>query len=221
MRWGLGTYTAYHEYTFLYALSRNSREHWGRTMFSTDCWYEPNPRTVYVPLLAFNATQALSEDNVDAFQLSRLGPRLIRCLFDMLLDEANATNGPAHWLTDATWTKLIAAEACLGGRRDYFRFGRFRDVLAARVAFRAFLKSVGTEGELVLQLDNGRVMSSAQAFFAYLMVQSCSNSDGLDRWRRTAAGNDWGAALQNSEDFRRAYNCSSTSGVNSPPECAT
>ncbi|KAL3184363.1 hypothetical protein MRX96_022970 [Rhipicephalus microplus] len=139
-RWGLDTFVAYHEYTFFQVLIHGSRARWSRSVFSTDCWHEMHPRSVYVPLLAFNLSQALDEGSVDALQLSRLGPRLSRCLFDMLIKEAGSPNSPESWLRGDTWTKLLAAEACLEGRRDYVRLSRFRDVLAARVAFRAFLK---------------------------------------------------------------------------------
>ncbi|KAH7961577.1 hypothetical protein HPB52_010694 [Rhipicephalus sanguineus] len=221
-RWGLDTFVAYHEYTFFHVLTGGSRMRWSRSIFSVDCWHEMHPRSVYVPLLALNLSQALDEGRVDALQLSRLGPRLSRCLFDMLINEAGSPNGAASWLSDETWTKLLAAEACLEGRRDYLRLARFRDVLAARVAFRAFFKTTGgKDDEYAVMLSSGRVMSGAQIFFAYLMLQFCERNDGLNQTENIAASIDWAAALRNSDEFRGAYNCTHRSVAKKSTECAT
>ncbi|KAH7966312.1 hypothetical protein HPB49_015278 [Dermacentor silvarum] len=219
-RWGLDTFVTYHEHTFFHVLTRGSRERWSRSVFSADCWHETHPRSVYVPLLAFNLSQALEEGGADALQLSRLGPRLSRCLFDMLLDEAVSANVTASWLNDNTWMKLLAVEACLDGRRDYLRLARFRDVLAVRVAFKVFLKTTGgKDDDFAVRLPGGHIMSSAQIFFAYLMLQYCERSDGVYQMR-SAANADWGAALRNSDAFSGVYNCSPSSVTKQSLECA-
>ncbi|KAH8040401.1 hypothetical protein HPB51_010181 [Rhipicephalus microplus] len=179
-----------------------------------------HPRSVYVPLLAFNLSQALDEGSVDALQLSRLGPRLSRCLFDMLIKEAGSPNSPESWLRGDTWTKLLAAEACLEGRRDYVRLSRFRDVLAARVAFRAFLRTIGGKNDdYAVVLPSGRAMSGEQIFFAYLMLQYCERNDGFNQTGRGLSSTDWGAALRNSVEFHRAYNCTQLSVGKKSVQC--
>ncbi|KAL1431170.1 hypothetical protein MTO96_014553 [Rhipicephalus appendiculatus] len=221
-RWGLDTFVAYHEYTFFHVLIRGSRVRWSRSVFSVDCWHETHPRRVYVPLLAFNLSQALDEGSVDALQLSRLGPRLSRCLFDMLINEAGSPHDAESWLSDDTWTKLLAAEACLEGRRDYVRLARLRDVLAARVAFRVFFKIAGGKNDdYTVMLPSGRAMSGAQIFFAYLMLQYCERNDGLNQTGSGLASADWGAALRNSDEFRGAYNCTHSSVSEKSAQCAT
>ncbi|KAH6938524.1 hypothetical protein HPB50_010270 [Hyalomma asiaticum] len=221
-RWGLDTFVAYHEHTFFKVLTRGSRMRWSRSVFSVDCWYETHPRSVYVPLLAFNLSQALDEGSVDALQLSRLGPRLSRCLFDMLIDEAGSANSTASWLNDNTRMKLLAAEACLDGRRDYLHLARFRDVLATRVAFRVFLNTTGgKDGSFALMLPDGRVMSGAQVFFAYLMLQYCERNEGPSQMRGDLASAVWGATLRNSVEFSGAYNCSHLTVAKNSIECET
>ncbi|KAK8769125.1 hypothetical protein V5799_014407 [Amblyomma americanum] len=166
-------YLQYYPRTFVYILERGARMRWSGSAFSTDCWYESHPRTVYVPLLAFNGTQALDGGGVDAMQLSRLGPRLGRCLFDMLLDAADSAENDERWLTDGTRQTLLRAEACFMKRQDYVRFGRLRDVLALGATYRLFAKVVGADAELAVPNHERGAFTAAQAFYASLMLQNC------------------------------------------------
>ncbi|KAH9370912.1 hypothetical protein HPB48_019728 [Haemaphysalis longicornis] len=50
------TYVALHERTFLEMLLHGSSNRWIRSAFSTSCWYQPDPQTLYVPALLFNVT---------------------------------------------------------------------------------------------------------------------------------------------------------------------
>ncbi|KAH9381688.1 hypothetical protein HPB48_011982 [Haemaphysalis longicornis] len=206
---GLEIFLAYYQHTFLYFLARGSQGRSHRSTFSTDCWYEVNPRTIHVPLLAFNVTQIIDEGTVNDIQASRVGPRLSRCLFDMLLEEAEYANGTTkQWLSDGTWKNLLSIEACLEGRQDFLRFGRFRDVLAVHVALNVFEKNVSSMEKLAISLPDDRVLSGVQAFFAYLMLQSCKKSEGPRSDGKSPTSEEWNTALRNSDRFRGAFACS-------------
>ncbi|KAH7961582.1 hypothetical protein HPB52_010699 [Rhipicephalus sanguineus] len=217
-RRGLETYAAFFQHTFFDTLSRGTRTRWSRSIFSATCWYESYPRTVYVPLIAFNVTQAFEGSDDDYVQLSRLAPRLSRCLLDMLMEESNSTDDTLHWLTENTQSRLTEAENCLRERANSAGLRRLRDVLAARVALRLFKKSDAAEQELVTSLLDGRIMTSTQVFFVYLMLQSCETLAAPEQsW--PAGVDDWSIALRDSGDFTKAYNCTSGSPMSAKQGC--
>ncbi|XP_075724985.1 endothelin-converting enzyme 1-like [Rhipicephalus microplus] len=217
-RRGLETYVAFFQHTFFDTLSRGTRTRWSRSIFSATCWYESYPRTVYVPLVAFNVTQAFQGSDDDYVQLSRLAPRLSRCLLDMLMEESNSTDGTVRWLTETSQSRLADAEKCLRGRANSEGLRRLRDVLAAGVALRLFRKSDAAKQDLVTSLMNGRVMTITQVFFVYLMLQSCETVDGPERsW--PAGVDDWSIALRDSGDFSKAFNCTTGSPMSTKQGC--
>ncbi|KAL3184372.1 hypothetical protein MRX96_000763 [Rhipicephalus microplus] len=217
-RRGLETYLAFFQHTFFDTLSRGTRTRWSRSIFSATCWYESYPRTIYVPLVAFNVTQAFQGSDDDYVQLSRLAPRLSRCLLDMLMEESNSTDGTVRWLTETSQSRLADAEKCLRGRANSEGLRRLRDVLAARVALRLFRKSDAAKQDLVTSLMNGRVMTSTQVFFVYLMLQSCEAVDGPEHsW--PAGVDDWSIALRDSGDFSKAFNCTTGSPMSTKQGC--
>ncbi|KAK8764446.1 hypothetical protein V5799_032945 [Amblyomma americanum] len=227
---GLETYTVVHEYTFLDSLARGSAQRWRRSTFAPDCWYEPHPNTLYVPFLAFNVSQPFVE-SADPLQLAREGPRVGKCLFDMLMlqletDETSkespavgtATQG--GWLTAETRAKLMDVEACLEGNQVpvVSGFSRFRDVLALRAAYNHFRESRKKSSEpRSLRLANQRVLTDDQLFFVFVVLQMCEKT-GTNRLR-TEAGHDWLVALRNSDDFSSSYNCSRGDAMNPHRKC--
>ncbi|KAK8787082.1 hypothetical protein V5799_023141 [Amblyomma americanum] len=216
----LETYINYYQYTFFDSLARGSQVRWSRSAFSSNCWFETYPRTIYVPLLSFNVTQYLREGREDYVQLSRIAPRLGRCLLNaLLLEEYNSTDGANRWLTEKTKAKLEAAESCLEERDRRMGLGRLGDALAARVAFRTFQKSDASRQQRpAVRLQNGRAMSSAEVFFVYMMLQSCEKT-GSPYQTRPDAAYDWIIALRNSGHFSRAYNCTTGSVMNPRKRC--
>ncbi|KAH9370589.1 hypothetical protein HPB48_002480 [Haemaphysalis longicornis] len=220
-RRGLESYVATYEYTFIEVLKLGSRQRWSRSAFTADCWYEPNPRTIYVPLLAFNITQAF-DNNIDALQLSRVGPRLGRCIFDALLSEGNSSNATTAWLTGETRSKLQEAEGCFGAHGAHLgSFSRVRDSLSGLFAYAQFERSMRTSDKvLALRLLGDRVFSESQLFFVYLMLQTCEKGDHVSMNSPALAGRRWFVALRNGRDFSSAYNCSAGSGMNPRRKCA-
>ncbi|CAN8027919.1 unnamed protein product [Ixodes persulcatus] len=95
----LDSYLAAHEHSFLAGLTRSSSERWSQSTFSTNCWSERGPRTIYIPMLVFNITLAFAKD-INAFQLARAGVRIGRCIFDMLLSEINSADPSQQWLDE-------------------------------------------------------------------------------------------------------------------------
>ncbi|KAL1435416.1 hypothetical protein MTO96_000093 [Rhipicephalus appendiculatus] len=217
----LDTYVIYHERTFLASLARRSPQRWSRSTFSTDCWYEPYPDTIYVPLLVFNVSRARDE-GADAMQLSRAGPRLMRCAFDALISKTRAPTGvDDQWLEGKTKAKLREVEACLNSPEASLmdRFVRTRDVLAANFSFARFLKAAQTSRHpLALILPPNRFVTEEQLFFIYLMLQSCEKSGGSEN-RVPSAGNDWNIALRSTEQFPAEFNCSPETPMNVQKKC--
>ncbi|KAK8780327.1 hypothetical protein V5799_018331 [Amblyomma americanum] len=219
----VGTYVKYHEYTFLKCMARGSQQRWSRSAFTTTCWYEPHPDTIYVPLLVFNISRAL-EDNADVVQLSRAGPRLTWCVFDALLSKARWPDDiHGQWLTKETGLKLRNVEACLDSRESSpaFRLKRTRDVLAANLSYTLFLKSTKrSQKPLSLALPENHFLTRQQLFFVYLALQSCEQSGRSDN-RPSSAGYDCNTALRNTKYFSEEYSCNAASPMNVQRKCLT
>ncbi|KAH7966961.1 hypothetical protein HPB49_020911 [Dermacentor silvarum] len=215
-RSALSTYIDYHQRTFVYALERGAGQRWSGSAFSDDCWHESHPWTVYVPLLTFNGTQVLDKGLLDAMQLSRLAPRLGRCLFNMLLEVADSKKDHDHWLTDNTWRNLLDAESIFKQQLVDLRFGHLRDVLASRTAFRVFKKIVASSdvADFTVMRKEGGVFTSAQMFFASLMLQNCEVSGRPRRVRPSADGEKWSMALRNTKEYAETFNCSLETHIN-------
>ncbi|KAL1444247.1 hypothetical protein MTO96_029933 [Rhipicephalus appendiculatus] len=219
----LETFIALHEYTFLDSLARGSAQRWRRSFFAFDCWYEPDPNTVYVPLLVFNVLEDFAEGK-NPLQIPRAGPRVGKCLFDMLmmylpadvtLDDATEKEDD-NWLTAPTRAKLQDVESCLTGvlTSDITGFDRFRDVLALRAAHSHFQdKARG----LSLLLRNGRVLTEDELFFIIAVLQACRKSASHEL--RTEAGYGWLVALRNSKSFSASFNCSGDDPMNPDHKC--
>ncbi|KAL1439062.1 hypothetical protein MTO96_047522 [Rhipicephalus appendiculatus] len=211
----LDTYIKYHRHTLAYSLERGAKMRWSGSAFSDDCWYETNPWTVYVPLLAFNGTQVLNKSDVDALQLSRMAPRLVRCLFDMLLEAADSKKGQ-RWLTENTWRNLVTAESSFKQQLVDLRFGHLRDVLATRTAFRVFEKVIASSDvvHFTVKRKGVRVFTSEQMFFASLMLQNCEAGGRPRKLRPSADSEKWSVALQNTREFAETFNCTLANNIN-------
>ncbi|KAL3198979.1 hypothetical protein MRX96_044181 [Rhipicephalus microplus] len=219
----LETFIALHEYTFLDSLARGSAQRWRRSFFAFDCWYEPHPNTLYVPLLAFNLFEDFTE-GTNPLQIPRAGPRVGKCLFDMLmmylpadvtLDDATEKESDS-WLTPPTRAKLQDVESCLTGVQtsDITGFDRFRDALALRASHSHFRdKARG----LSLLLKNGRVLTEDELFFIFTVLQACRKSASHEL--HMEAGYGWLVALRNSNNFSASYNCSSDDPMNPDHKC--
>ncbi|KAH7961580.1 hypothetical protein HPB52_010697 [Rhipicephalus sanguineus] len=217
----LDTYVIYHEHDFLTSLARGSAQRWSRSTFSTDCWYEPYPDTIYVPLLVFNVSRA-KDEGADALQLSRAGPRLMRCAFDALISKTRASTGVNdQWLEGETKAKLREVEACLDSPEASLldRFKRTRDVLAANFSFENFIEAARTSRHpLALMLPPNRLVTEQRLFFIYLMLQSCEKSGGAEN-RAPIASSDWNIVLRNTEQFPVEFSCSSETPMNVQKKC--
>nr|XP_050045712.1 endothelin-converting enzyme 1-like [Dermacentor andersoni] len=224
---GLETFMALHEHTFLDSLARGSAQRWRRSTFAFDCWYEPHPNTVYVPLLVFNVLQDFA-GGASPLQIPRAGPRVGKCLFDMLmlhlstdvgLDEAPEKQGDS-WLTAQARAKLQDVELCLEGVQASVAtgFDRFRDVLVLRAAHGHFRASEDkTSKALSLRLKNGRMLTDDQLFFIFAILQTCRKS--ADQKLHAEAGYEWLVALRNNDDFTASYNCSKDEAMNPDHKC--
>ncbi|KAH6938529.1 hypothetical protein HPB50_010275 [Hyalomma asiaticum] len=218
----LQSYTGVYEATFLHSLSRSFSQQWARSMFATDCWYRLNPRTLYVPLLAFNVT-LWSHPSTKSLQASRAGFRVQKCILEMLLENAaSANNQQLWWLDEATKRKLESTEACL--ERTVGR-GNVREPLAvlkrslsARLANEHFQRGVKASGRpLKLYLPNGEVLTETQLFFVLLVLQSCERAPAADALPRLEL--EWNAALANNPKMAAAFGCARGSQMNPLRQC--
>ncbi|KAL1435413.1 hypothetical protein MTO96_000090 [Rhipicephalus appendiculatus] len=147
------TYVELHERAFVKTLSLGSAGRWTRSAFSTTCWHERYPSTIYVPALVFNITLSLSETSR---HVSRAAVRVISCIFDAILAETNSTSLES-WLSKEGAAKLRNTVICYGldGLDPPPR--SLRDALTIEFAFRHFEKSVkNSPNPLRLRLPQGK-----------------------------------------------------------------
>lgn len=215
----LESFTTVHEYTLLSYLSHGSSERWSHSFLSTNCWYERNPRTVYVPALLFNLTLS-SYKQENPFHLSRTGVRVAQCIFDMLFLEADTTDSSAQWLDEDTRSKIAGVQRCFGEPGESQQMSSLRDASAVHFAHGHFRKLFGSSNtSLSLNLAKDHEMSPEQLFFVYVVLQTCEKREG--RMKTTpSSGLSWNLALRNEGGFQRAFHCASGSYMNPIQECA-
>ncbi|XP_050044933.1 endothelin-converting enzyme 1-like [Dermacentor andersoni] len=220
-RSGLQYFVESQEHTLLASLVRSSSQRWARSVFTTNCWTELTPPTIYVPLLTFNITHGYG-GSVDEEQLfSRAGPRLTECILDLIFDHAAATtNNSQPWLSKQSKARLLSAEMCIIG--DYAgqpmpQYRRMRDFLAVHFAYALFRKRTRGKAE-TLRIGGDKVLSKHQLFFVNIMLEACEMKAQLGR-TRSKAGQDWITALRNANDFADAYGCRLGSPMNAKNKC--
>ncbi|KAH9377098.1 hypothetical protein HPB48_019203 [Haemaphysalis longicornis] len=218
----LDTYVRFYEHAFQTSLRLRPPQRWSRSAFSPNCWYEPNPDTIYVPILAFNISDTLGGGN-EELQLSRLAPRLYRCAFAFLLSkkELRMPGKVPSWFTGETERTLRSLEACIdrGQEPRDAGFRRTREVLAVNFAFDLFMKAVrGLRDPFSLQLAGNRTLNDKQLFFLSLVLQACEQSGEYEN-RASTTGHDWNMALSNTKYFGDAYACPPGSPMNTKEKC--
>ncbi|KAH7946279.1 hypothetical protein HPB49_022502 [Dermacentor silvarum] len=211
----LQSYAAVHEYSFVSALTRHTDERWARSTFTTNCWYERGPRSIYIPVLLFNLT-LLFDNSVYNFELSRAGVRISHCLLDMLFAEANSTDPEERWLNQATVAKIAEAQRCFG--RDHGP-RQMRDAMALRFAYGHFVRTLTPRGRAMsFHLGPRQNISASQMFFVYLMLQSCEKKTSRDE-ASPESGVSWNAALRYQGAFPEEFGCPLGSAMNSDKRC--
>ncbi|KAK8764245.1 hypothetical protein V5799_012629 [Amblyomma americanum] len=213
----LMSYVTVHEYSFVSSLTRGSGERWTHSIFSTNCWYERGPRSIYVPMLLFNLT-FLFDNDVYNFELSRAGFRISQCLLDMLLAEANSTDPTERWLDRDTKAKMGEAQLCFGkGVAPKHMAKEMRDATALRFAYNHFRRK-SRAGAMSFHLGPRQNVSASQMFFVYLMLQSCERKNSKDE-ASTESGVAWNAALRNQREFPQEFRCPLGSAMNPEKQC--
>ncbi|KAH7966314.1 hypothetical protein HPB49_015280 [Dermacentor silvarum] len=220
-RSGLQYYVQSQEHTLLASLARSSSQRWARSVFTTNCWIELTPPTIYVPLLTFNITHAYG-GSVDEEQLfSRAGPRLAECVLDLIFDYAAATkNNGQQCLSKETTKRLLNVDMCIGDSAGdpMPLFKRVRDFLAVKYAYALFRKRTMGKARM-LRLGGDKMLSKHQLFFVNIMLEACEMTAQLGR-TRSKAGQNLITALRNANHFANAYGCRLGSPMNAKKKCA-
>lgn len=219
-RKGLESYIAIHEFNFASRLSRGSSDRWSRSVFETNCWFDRTPRTVYIPLLLFNVSIPL-EDDANPGQVSRVAARIQRCIFDLILSEANSTNLPEHWLNEGTAVKLKDTQRCLGEQEDLQNAARLRDISVTRFAYAQFERASSrrSERKYNLRLTDTRDVNAGQLFFVYLVLQSCEKVIAAGQRLAPWSGLVCNEALRHVPSFHEAFRCSSGDAMYAAQQC--
>ncbi|KAH6938528.1 hypothetical protein HPB50_010274 [Hyalomma asiaticum] len=209
-------YVELHERMFVETLSLGSSGRWTHSAFSTTCWYERNPSTIYVPALVFNITLSLNEKPL---HVCRAAVRVISCIFDAIQAETNTTSLES-WLTEVPASKLHETLTCYGLDVPNLPPRSLRDALTIEFAFRHFEKSVKkSPNSLHLRLAQGKVLTSSQLFFVQLMLQRCEKKGGLDTLALGSA-HDLNVVLSRDANFAAAFNCSQGSPMSKGKKCS-
>ncbi|KAL1475995.1 hypothetical protein MTO96_036865 [Rhipicephalus appendiculatus] len=210
----LQSYAAVHEYNLISSLTRPTDERWARSIFTTNCWYERGPRSIYVPVLLFNVTLLLDDRDYN-FQLSRAGVRVSHCLLDMLFAEANSTDPEERWLNQATVTKIAEAQNCFGNDNGP---RQMRDAMAIRFAYGHFVRTLKPRARtMFFRLGPRQNISASQMFFVYLMLQSCEKTSRDET--SSKLGVSWNTALRYQGAFPKEFRCPLGSSMNSDKRC--
>ncbi|XP_075743960.1 uncharacterized protein LOC142802798 [Rhipicephalus microplus] len=211
------TYVELHERTFVQTLSFGSSGRWTRSAFSSTCWHERYPSTIYVPALVFNITLPLSEKSR---HLCRAAVRVVGCIFDAILAETNSTSVETLLSEEGT-AKLRNTATCHGLDGLDPPSTSLRDALTVEFTFRHFEKSVKKSANpLRLHLPQGKVLTSSQLFFVYLMLQHCEKKGGLDTLKLGSAHN-LNVVFSRDSNFAAAFNCSRGSPMNPGKKCSS
>ncbi|KAH7951276.1 hypothetical protein HPB52_007237 [Rhipicephalus sanguineus] len=211
----LQSYAAVHEYNLVSSLTRPTYERWARSIFTTNCWYERRPRSIYVPTLLFNVTLLLDDRDYN-FQLSRAGVRVSHCLLDMLFAEAYSTDPEERWLNEATVAKIAEAQHCFGNDNGP---RQMRDSMAIRFAYGHFVRALKPRARAMsFHLGPRQNVSASQMFFVYLMLQSCEKKTSRDE-ASSKLGVSWNAALRYQGAFPKEFRCPLGSSMNSDKHC--
>ncbi|XP_040063595.1 neprilysin-1-like [Ixodes scapularis] len=215
----LDTYVLTFEYNFLSTLTRSSYERWSHTAFSTNCWFERHPRTIYVPMLLFNSTLAL-DNRTDSFQLSRAGVRVGRCIFEMLLSETDAVEDSGQWLNEETKLKLNEVLRCLGDKDIGQEMKKLPEVSATHFTLSHFQKIVKSSAEeLRLTLARNEDFGAGKLFFVYLALQSCEKKTAKTELRLPGRETFFNDALRQEPGFHEEFNCSTGSSMYPTHQC--
>ncbi|KAH8042240.1 hypothetical protein HPB51_021324 [Rhipicephalus microplus] len=211
------TYVELHECAFVQTLSFGSSGRWTRSAFRSTCWHERYSSTIYVPALVFNITLPLSEKSR---HLCRAAVRVVGCIFDAILAETNSTSVESLLSEEGT-AKLRNTATCYGLDGLEPPSTSLRDALTVEFAFRHFDKSVKKSvNPLRLRLPQGKVLTSSQLFFVYLMLQHCEKKGGLDTLKLGSAQN-LNFVLSRDSNFAAAFNCSRGSPMNPGKKCSS
>ncbi|KAG0423394.1 hypothetical protein HPB47_000828, partial [Ixodes persulcatus] len=103
------------------ALRRRSLDVWSGSPFATDCWYDLQLKTVYIPTLLSSYAMPRVDD-YGTVQLSLMGHRVTRCLLRMLIEGVSSSFN-REILTRSFWssyakTSLHQAQVCLQEQLD-------------------------------------------------------------------------------------------------------
>ncbi|CAN7939387.1 unnamed protein product, partial [Ixodes hexagonus] len=207
------------------ALHRRSSDVWSGSPFATDCWYDLQLKTVYIPTL-LSSYDMPRVDDYGTLQLPRLGHRVTRCLLRMLIEGVSSFFNRVI-LTRSFWsssakTSLRQAQLCLQEQVDVppsMSLSLLEDHVSLKMIEGLFESIRRTRVEdRDIRLPGAEDFSPAHLFFIYyglgFCVKTLQDEEGEAQARRV------NIPLRGSLVFQRHFNCRPTSPMGPLEKCA-
>ncbi|XP_077504409.1 endothelin-converting enzyme 2-like isoform X2 [Amblyomma americanum] len=209
------------------ALRRSSREFWRASPFETDCWYDLQLKTVFIPVLLANWT-LYRNDELDNLQLPRQGHRAARCLLRMLFEGVSSFFN-REILTRSFWssaakTSLRRAQLCLQEQAHIpasMTLSLLEDHTALRIIQELYQSNVhissaatASRGLRDVRLPGAEDFTADHLFFIYYALGFCANSLREEDEARLV-----NIPLRGSLMFHEVYGCRPTSKMGPLDKC--
>ncbi|CAN7996762.1 unnamed protein product, partial [Ixodes hexagonus] len=207
------------------ALRRRSSEVWPGSPFATDCWYDLQLKTVYIPTL-LSSYDMPRVDDYGTFQLPRLGHRVTRCLLRMLIEGVSSSfnreiTTRSFWSSFAK-TSLRQAHLCLQEQLDVpppMSLSLLEDHVSLKMV-EGLYESVRQRqaADRDIRLPGAEDFSPSHLFFIYYGLGFCFKN--LHDEEAEMQARRVNIPLRGSLVFQRLFNCRPTSPMGPLKKCA-
>ncbi|KAH9361564.1 hypothetical protein HPB48_001441 [Haemaphysalis longicornis] len=211
-------------------LRRSSKEVWRGSPFETDCWYDLQLKTVYIPALLANWT-LYRIDKLGNLQLPRQGHRAARCLLRMLFEGVSSFFN-REILTRSFWsssakTSLRRAQLCLQEQASVpppLSLTLLEDHTALRIIQDVYVANVQAgSGDLLsgrlrnVRLPGAEDFTADHLFFIYYALSFCAS--GFREAELEDEARLVNIPLRGSLMFQEVYGCRPTSKMGPLDKC--
>ncbi|CAN7997049.1 unnamed protein product, partial [Ixodes pacificus] len=207
------------------ALRRRSLDVWSGSPFATDCWYDLQLKTVYIPTVLSSYAMPRVDD-YGTVQLSLMGHRVTRCLLRMLIEGVSSSFN-REILTRSFWssyakTYLHQAQVCLQEQLDVpasMSLSLLEDHTALKIV-EGLYESIRVRRAAArdIRLPGAEDFSAVHLFFVYYGLGFCVKNLQEDEAEMQARRVN--VPLRGSSAFQRLFNCRPTSPMGPLEKCA-